>query len=88
MRIFISMKTRLNITIENSVLSQMKDYAASKQTSVSQIIEDYMRSIVKSPSKKKNILEVVDQLEAPQNIDGKQDLKKAFYEEQSDKYGF
>lgn len=88
MRIFIFMKTRLNITIENSVLSQMKDYAASKQTSVSQIIEDYMRSIVKSPSKKKNILEVVDQLEVPQNIDGNQDLKKAFYEEQSDKYGF
>ncbi|WP_374756621.1 DUF6364 family protein [Dyadobacter bucti] len=53
MRIFISMKTRLNITIENSVLSQMKDYAASKQTTVSQIIEDYMRSIVKSPSKRK-----------------------------------
>ncbi|WP_439584431.1 DUF6364 family protein [Dyadobacter bucti] len=47
------MKTRLNITIENSVLSQIKDYAASKQTTVSQIIEDYMRSIVKSPSKRK-----------------------------------
>ena len=82
------MKTRLNITIEETVLMQIKRYAAAKQVSVSQIIEDHLRLIVKSSAKKKNLLDVVDQLKAPSDIPTDVDLKKSFYEDQSDKYGF
>ena len=82
------MKARLNITIEETVLMQIKHYAAAKQVSVSQIIEDHLRLIVKSSAKKKNLLDVVDQLKAPSDIPQDVDLKKSFYEDQSDKYGF
>jgi hypothetical protein len=82
------MKTRLNITIEDHILMQAKDYAASKQLSISQIVEDYFRNIVKPLPKKKNILEMVEELDVPANINPDIDLKKAFYEEQSEKYGF
>lgn len=82
------MKTRLNITIESTVLLQVKDYAAAKHVSVSQIVEDYLKSIVKPPLKKNSIIDVVDQLQPPLNLDDHKDLKKDFYEEQSHKYGF
>jgi len=81
------MKTRLNITIENSILMQAKDYAASKQLSISQMVEDYLKVVIK-PSQKKNILDLVDELEVPENLTPEADLKKLFYEEQSEKYGF
>jgi hypothetical protein len=82
------MKTRLNITIESTVLLQVKDYAAAKHVSVSQIVEDYLKNIVKPPLKKNSIIDIVDQLQPPSSINNSQDLKKDFYEEQSHKYGF
>ena len=82
------MKARLNITIEDSVLSQVKEYAASKHISISRIVEDYLRSIANAATQKESILTVVDRLEAPTQINKNQDLKKSFYEDQSEKYGF
>ncbi|MCF2499840.1 DUF6364 family protein [Dyadobacter chenhuakuii] len=82
------MKARLNITIEDNVLSQVKAYAASKHISISRIVEDYLRTIAAKSEKKESILDLVDGLEVPSHIDTKQDLKKVFYEDQSAKYGF
>jgi hypothetical protein len=82
------MKTRLNITIEDTLLDQVKDYAASKHLSLSQIIEDYFKSIISSTAKKNNILEMVDNLKAPTGLDDDVDLKKSYYEQRSKKYGF
>ncbi|MHA4737177.1 DUF6364 family protein [Dyadobacter sp. MSC1_007] len=82
------MKARLNITIEDSLLDQVKDYAASKHVSLSQIIEDYFKSIISSTAKKNNILEMVDNLKAPSGLDDDVDLKKSYYEQRSKKYGF
>ena len=80
------MKARLNITIEESVLSQVKDYAASKHVSISKIVEDYLRSIANPTVKKQSILDIVDQLQPPSSITKTQDLKKDFYEDQAKKY--
>ena len=82
------MKTRLNITIENALLSHVKEYAASKEVSVSQMVEDYFRSLIKPTDKRaNNIIDLVEQLPAHQ-IDDNIDLKKSYYEDRSDKYGF
>lgn len=81
------MKTRLNITIENALLSRMKEYAAAKETSMSKIVEDYFNILVKPTIKRSNIIEMVEKLQAPQ-IEDNVDLKKAYNEERSDKYGF
>ena len=63
----------------------MKVYAANKHTSVSELVETYFKRITK-PTKRKNILHLVDQLNSPA-IDKKANLKDLFYEEQSGKYG-
>ena len=80
------MKTRLNITVDESLLKSAKLYASNKGTSLSQLIEEYLKSLMR-PKRKKNIIQLVDKLPKPKIDDGK-DLKKAYYEDKKGKYGF
>ena len=80
------MKTRLNLTIEEELLSKIKKYAAINNTSVSAMVEEYFIKMAK-PSKRKNILDLLDKLE-PSGYDAKKDLKQDYYKDQSKKYGF
>ena len=59
------MKERLNLTIDGTLLEAMKVYAAGKGMSVSELVESYFRSVTK-PIQRKNILDIVDELEAPE----------------------
>ena len=81
------MKTRLNLTIDNNLLTHIKAYASSKQMSVSELVENYFKNISKSTKRKKNIISLVDKLEKPA-IEENADLKELFYKEQAKKYGF
>jgi hypothetical protein len=83
---FSGMKERLNLTIDGGLLNAMKNYAASKQTSVSELVEDYFKAVTK-PVRRKNILDLVDKLERPA-IDPEADLIELFYKETGKKYGF
>jgi len=57
----------------------MKAYAASKNMSVSELVESYFRTVTRIlPGK--SIVDLVDGLERP-DIDGKADLKELFYKE-------
>lgn len=80
------MKARLNLTIEDSLLDNVKSYAAKQQQSVSELVEGYFKTITK-PSKRKNILHLVEKLEKP-DIAGEADLKDLYYTENAKKYGF
>ena len=64
MRIFAFMKERLNLTIDGALLEAMKAYAASKDMSVSELVESYFRNVTK-PVERRNILDMVDELDAP-----------------------
>ena len=92
MRIFLVyayiwyMKARLNLSIDNQLLSHIKAYAASKGTSVSELVEEYFRAVAR-PAKRKNIISMVEKLE-PSTIDKKADVKELFYKDQASKYGF
>jgi hypothetical protein len=79
------MKNRLNITIEESLLNKAKKYAEQHQTSLSQLIELYLRNLTKKPSRE-NIITLVEGLKKPQ-LDPETDLKKQYYEEQKRKHG-
>jgi hypothetical protein len=57
-------KERLNLTIDGVLLEAMKAYAASKEMSVSELVESYFRSVTK-PVGRDNILDLVDRLEVP-----------------------
>ncbi len=80
-----NVKSRVNITIDESVLRKIKTYAAKQQMSLSQIIEDYLRGLIHSKPSDKTILDLVDEL-PPHDLDENLDLKVSYYEAQKDKY--
>jgi hypothetical protein len=82
------MKTRVNLTIEESVLQETKLYAETHGTSVSEIVEGFLRKAIKqSQPKKKSILDLIEKLPKPQ-LDEGVDYKELYYKERAEKYGF
>ena len=80
------MKARLNLTIEESLLENFKNYAAKRQTSVSELVESYFKTVTK-PSKRRNIIELVEKFDKPEfELDS--DLNETYYKENAKKYGF
>ncbi|MES2111074.1 MAG: DUF6364 family protein [Bacteroidota bacterium] len=73
------MKTRVNLTIEEDVLREAKIYAVHHETSLSELTEDYLKSIVKK-KKGKSILDLIKELPKP-NVPADADLKKLYYED-------
>jgi len=65
MRIFAAMKERLNLTVDGILLEAMKAYAASKEMSVSELVESYFRSVTRSV-RGDSILDLLDGLERPE----------------------
>ncbi|MEO7529980.1 MAG: DUF6364 family protein [Sediminibacterium sp.] len=80
------MKARLNLTIDNALLENVKGYALKQQKSVSELVENYFK-IVTKPSKRKNIISMVEKLEKPV-IDAGADLKDLYYQDKAKKHGF
>jgi hypothetical protein len=73
------MKTRLTLTINETLLKSVKQYAAKKQTSISELVENYFTMLIKS---KKNIIDLIESLDAPTKIAKNADLKDLYYKEQ------
>jgi hypothetical protein len=65
MRIFAAMKERLNLTVDGVLLEAMKAYAASKEMSVSELVESYFRSVTR-PARGDSILDLLEGLERPE----------------------
>jgi hypothetical protein len=80
------MKTRINLTIEESLLNQVKHYAAERKVSVSELVEQYFSQLAK-PVKKSNLIDLVKSLAKTDKYDGV-DLKKQYFEDNASKYGF
>ena len=88
MRIFVYMKTRLNITIEENLLDKVKAYANKHNSSISRLVEDYFERLVKKP-KKKSVIDLIEELPKPKDIYPPDfDFVKGYYEETAKKYGF
>ncbi len=79
------MKSRLNITVDEEILDNAKRYAARKKISLSELIEQYFKTL--TTSRRKTIIQLVEELKKP-TIDSKADLKEAYYEDQKKKYSF
>jgi hypothetical protein len=81
------MKTRLNLTIDESLLKSVKQFASKEQMSVSELVENYFYEVTK-PVKKKSILDIVERLPTATKILATANLKELFYKEQMNKHGF
>jgi hypothetical protein len=58
------MKERLNLTIDGALLESMKVYAAGKDMSVSELVENYFLYVTRSVQHN-NILDLMDRMEPP-----------------------
>ena len=79
-----TMKARLNLTIDQSLLEDVKQYATLKNTSVSELVEEYFKVIIQT--KKKSFVELIKELPKPK-IDENFDWKEEFYKDKMKKYG-
>lgn len=78
------MRAKINLSVEKSLLERIQAYAREKQTSVSQLVEDYFASIARPP-KRKSIIEVVDRMKKP--VPSERKLKEEYYKDIEKKYG-
>ena len=59
-----TMKARLNITIEEAILRNVKYLAEARNTSVSELVETYFKTIIK-PKKSKTFSQLIKELPKP-----------------------
>ncbi|WP_343850211.1 DUF6364 family protein [Algoriphagus jejuensis] len=79
------MKKRLNITIEEDLLEKIKEYAETKERSVSDLVQDHFRTLLKPPATLPNGMTLVDymkslpksKVEFPEDYDWKEEYYKA-----------
>jgi hypothetical protein len=74
------MKSRLNLTIDDSLLKRTKLYAERQRMSVSELVADYFKSLQR-PVQRKTFIDMVENLDKP-NIDPKADLRELYYKDQ------
>jgi hypothetical protein len=81
------MKNRVNITIDEKLVRDAKRYAARKNISLSQLVENYLKGLTTRRTAKKNVLELLSELPEPKRGTEKATVE-AYYEERKGKYGF
>lgn len=80
------MNTKLTLTIEQEIIQRAKEYAKSKNRSLSGIIENYLKILTKEEKikKVKKLNPIVKSLKGsfkmPENIDYKKELRKRLEE--------
>lgn len=79
-----TMKARLNLTIDQSLLEDVKQYASLRNMSVSELVEAHFKVLTKE--KKKSFVELIRELPKPKISDDR-DLIEEYYEEKRKKYG-
>jgi hypothetical protein len=78
------MKARLNLTIDEQLLVSIKKIAEKRNISISEMVTDFFKKLVQ-PIKRKNIIDLIEQLEQP-SIPPGIDLKELYHKEQREKY--
>lgn len=74
------MNTKLTLTIEREIIKKAKAYAKDKNRSLSDIIENYLKTLVTKESKEENglnptIASLKGSFKMPKNFDYKKELK-------------
>lgn len=82
------MKARVNLTIEQDLLTKIKEYASNEGKSISELVERYFKQAIKNKqTKKSKIFEMVRNL-PPIDLPEDFDFKKEYHEEKMKKHGF
>jgi len=78
------MQRKLTITIEKNLIEQAKYYARKKGKSLSEIIENYLKTIVEEDKEKYHISPSIEKLKGsvrlPEDFDYKKNLADSLFE--------
>lgn len=81
------MSTKLTLTMDETVIRQAKSYAKLQESSLSSIIENYLKSLVKDKSTSKNEFSpIVKSLKSSFSAKPDFDYKDVLKKQLSDKY--
>ena len=81
------MSTKLTLTIEKSVIEKAKKYARTRERSLSDLIENYLKALTKEdPINKEELTPTVKSLKGSFKMPKDFDYKKDLTEELSKKY--
>lgn len=81
------MSTKLTLTIDESIIQQAKKYAKIKENSLSNIIENYLKMLVKeNPNSETEFTPIVKSLKSSFTAESDFDYKKELTKKLSDKY--
>ena len=81
------MKARVNLTIEEDILVKTKQYASEIGSSVSELVEDYFKTITKPKPQQSNLIKMVQKLK-PSNYPENFNFKEEYHKAKAKKYGF
>lgn len=83
------MQTKLTLSIDHSLLVPIKAFARSEQTSVSRLVENYLKKLLTSPllTTKSSLHPITNELSGSMKGKGKVDVKKLKEEYLMEKYG-
>ena len=79
------MNVKLTLKLESEVIEQAKEYAKKNKTSLSRMIESYLRSITDEPGKSGEITPLVKSLSGVIKLDN-DDYRKEYTDFLSEKY--
>lgn len=81
------MSTKLTLTIDESIIEKAKKYARDKENSLSSIVENYLKILIKDNSNKETELTpIVKSLKGSFTLNVDFDYKKEITKTLSDKY--
>ncbi len=76
------MTTKLTLTVEKDVIEKAKSYAKSTGRSLSDIIENYLESLIEENNSSKKLSpklkKIVGSVKLPKNFDEKKELKNYY----------
>ena len=79
------MNAKLTLTIEETVIVKAKDYARNKKCSLSNLIENYLKAVIREDKTEENettsiVKSLQGSFKAPKNFDYKSELSKRLSE--------
>ena len=80
------MNTKLTLKLDDSIINSAKDYAKSKNTSLSKLIESYLGFLTSSKSTTDNITPLVKSLSGIINLPKNYDVKMKYQQHLINKY--
>lgn len=73
------METKLTLKLEQLIIEKAKDYARTRNTSLSKLVETYLQKITEEKKEKQNVTPLVNSLtgiiKLPENYDDKESYR-------------